>query len=283
MSNLLRLAFLAALFLSIAGCQEDLETAPAYIQVEGFEVVTPNLDGTTADITEVWAFQNGIPIGTYRLPARIPVFSVGETELTFQAGVKRNGISRTPDIFEFYTPVERDLELVPGETIDLGVLTIGYRPEVQFGFIESFEPDRDRIFVTPIRGTSELIPTDERSRSGNFSGFLRLTQDEPLIAIASDEGLSGLFDNRPSVWLEVDFLSDSPVAWGVTGFLGPNEVQELDPTSAPRDAWTKIYFDLSEVVAVSRLETLEVFLTAVLPEGDAEAEVYLDNIRLLYF
>ena len=281
MHKLLYLLFPAVLLLS--HCTEDLEMAPAFVTVEDLDLVTPGLSGSTSDITEVWAFANEQFVGSFRLPARIPIFFAGETNLSFQAGVRRNGISATPEIYDFYAPATRTIELTPGETIDLGRLEINYRDDVQFGFIEDFEPETERVFTTRLSGTEELNAQSTVVRSGLASGKFTLTEDSPLLELATNKQLTGLFQARPYVWLEVDFLSEAPVAWGVIGQQNNMEVRPFDPTFLPRSTWTKIYFDMSEVVAVSQLDELEVFLSGILLSENPEAEVYLDNIRLLYF
>ncbi|NJC26561.1 hypothetical protein [Neolewinella antarctica] len=275
------LAFLAVF--GLTGCQEDLANAPAYVLIGGIEIVTPDLGGSTSAVSEVWAFNGNDFIGAYPLPARIPVFSIGAAELRFQAGVRRNGISATPDVYEFYAPIERQVDLAAEQVLDLGTLTTGYRTDVKFGFIENFEDNRDRVFVTQLEGQNQLLPTTEFVRSGAFSGKLTVDADSRVVEIASNEQLRDLFTNRPYVWLEVDFRSDAPVAWGVTGQQNGVTFKRFDPTSAPRDEWTKIYFDLSELIAVANLDELEIYLSSVLLGDNERAEIYLDNVRLLYF
>ena len=276
---------LSAACLLTAACQEELEQAPAFVTVEGFALNTPGLGGTTEAISEVWAFTGNTYVGAFRLPARIPIHgAVGETQVRLQAGVRRNGISAQPEIYEFYQTVERVVELRPGETVDLGTLPLTYRNDVQFGFIENFEANTSRVFIDPLQGEGALLPSDDNPRSGAFSGKLTITADEPVVTLGTVQRYAGLLANRPVVWLEVDFRSDVPVVWGVAGTSSDGfPVQLADPTSAPRNDWTKIYFDLTEIVNRANTDPLQVFFSARLPSGVEEAEVFLDNIRLLYF
>lgn len=271
------------LLLLFTGCPADREIAPAFVLVQDFRLETPNLGAATEDITEVWVFTDNTFIGAFPLPARIPVPQVGTTELRLEAGVRQNGISTTPEIYEFYTPVNRSLELVPGETIDLGVLEIGYRADVRFAVFENFEPGVVRVFTDQVVGTATLEASTERVRSGEFSGRLLLNADDRLVEIASEELLEGLTDVRPYVWLELDYLSDVPVVWGVTGNLGIEPIRVFDPGFNPRDGWTKIYFNLSEIIVRSTLEEYQLIFSALLLDAEEEGTLYLDNIKLLYF
>lgn len=271
------------LLLLFSGCPAERELAPAFVLVEDFRLETPGLGAATEDITEVWVFADETFIGAFPLPARIPVPQVGTTAIRLEAGVRQNGISTTPEIYEFYTPVSRNLELVPGETIDLGVLEIGYRADVQFAVFENFEPGIPRAFTDQVVGTAPLEVSAERIRSGEFSGRLVLNTDNQLVEIATQDRLSGLTDVRPYVWLELDYFSDVPVVWGVTGNLGVEPIRVFDPGFNARAGWTKIYFNLSEIIVRSTLEEYQLIFSALLPNGEEEGTLYLDNIKLLYF
>ncbi|MEM6770273.1 MAG: hypothetical protein AAF597_06815, partial [Bacteroidota bacterium] len=157
--------------LLFSGCPADLEMAPAIIVVDDLIFDAGSFPGgSTSNITEVWAFDGLEFIGAFPLPARIPVLKAGPTDIRLEAGVRQNGISSTPEFYEFYTPVERTLDLVPGEVIDLGSPVITYRDDVQFGFVEDFEASQPRIFVNLVRGTLGLAAQQEVVRSGEFSG-----------------------------------------------------------------------------------------------------------------
>lgn len=275
--------FPLAALLSFSGCPPDNEFPPAFILLDGFDLQTPDLGPSTSDISEVWVFANGAFVGAFPLPARIPVLRSGSTEMRFEPGVKQNGISTTPEIYEFYTPVSRTLDLVPGETINLGTPVIGYKPEVKFAIFETFEPGIRRAFTEVVRGDTMLVPTQDFVRTGAFSGKIYLSDTNPLVEVASTQTFTGLTNERPYVWLEVDFRSDANAQWGVTGVEGIEVIRYFDPGFRPQNEWTKIYFNLSETIIFSTLSEYQLNLTTLLPEELSEGAVYLDNIKLLYF
>jgi len=266
-----------------SGCPADTDITPAFLEITDFNLRTPGIADPTEAITEVWAFADNVFLGVFPLPARIPVPQVGTVEVRLEAGVRQNGISTTPEIYEFYTPVERTLELVAGETTALGTLDITYRSDVQFAIFEDFEDGTSRAFTEIVLGDTTLVPTTELVRSGSFSGKLPLTSDNRLVEIATGEQFGDLIATRPYVWLEVDFLSEAPAIWGVTGNRGIAAIRLFDPGFNVRDNWTKIYFNLSAIVVESDLEQLRIALSALLPEELASGNVYLDNIKLLHF
>lgn len=285
MKRFLPLCFSISVLLSFSGCPADLEIAPAIIVLDDLVFDAGAFPGgSTANITEVWAFSGEEFIGAFPLPARIPVLKAGPTDIRLEAGVRQNGISSTPEFYEFYTPIERTLDLVPGEVIDLGSQTVTYRNDVQFGFIEDFEANRDRVFINIVRGTLGLAAQQEVVRSGEFSGVIALGEDNEEVLLSSDMVFRDLLDPRPYVWLEVDFRSDAPTRFGISGNDGGFEtLRFFDPGFFPRTEWTKIYFNLSETIFRSELEEYRFDINTILPDDLTEGNVYLDNIKLLYF
>lgn len=285
MNRFFTLLLSLATFLSFTGCPADLEVIPAFITIDGFDLQTPALGPSTSDISEVWVFAgaNNNFIGAFPLPARIPISRTGSTALRFEPGVKQNGVSVTPEIYEFYTPVLRTLELVPGETIDMGTPVIGYRPEAKLAIFETFEAGFTRAFSQRVRGDTSIIVTQEVVRTGDFSGKIYLSDDNPLVEVASTESFSGLTDVRNYVWLEMDFRSDANGQWGATGANGIDIIRFFDAGFRPQTEWTKIYFNLTETIIESTLEEYRINLTTLLPPELSEGAVYLDNIKLIHF
>lgn len=274
---------LAAVF-GFSGCPADLEMAPAFVLVENLVFDAGNTaGGSTAAITEVWAFSGTEFIGAFPLPARIPVLKAGPTNIRLEAGVRQNGISSTPEFYEFYQPVDRTLDLVPGEAIDLGVQTVTYRPEVKFGFIEDFEANTERVFTEIARGVTGLELQTEVVRTGSSSGVIRLDTANSEVLLSSGQLFTDLLDERPYVWLEMDFRAEAPTRFGVSGSVGFELLRSFDPGFFPRAEWTKIYFNMSETIFRSEIEEYRIDLNSVLPTDMLEADVYLDNVKLLYF
>lgn len=273
-----------AAVLGFSGCPADLEMAPAFVAIDALVFDAGNTPGgSTADITEVWAFADEVFIGAFPLPARIPILRAGATSIRLESGIRQNGISSTPDFYEFYTPVERTLELVPGETINLGTQTVTYRDDVKFGFIEDFEPGRDRVFTIISRGNLGLDVQSETVRTGTASGVIRLSEDNSEVLLSTELLFRDLLENRPYVWLEMDFRSEATTRFGISGAVGFELLRNFDPGFFPQDQWTKIYFNMSETIFRSEIEEYRFDLNTVLPADMTEADVYLDNMKLLYF
>ncbi len=279
--RILPLLLLALLFSS---CPADLEVAPATLTVTDFELTTTAGEGAaTTAITEVWAFADEEFIGVFPLPARIPILKVGATDIRLEAGIRQDGRSVTPDIYPFYAPYSRTLDLVSGQTTALGLLPTRYRDGAVFGFIEDFEPDRNRVFTQFLAGSSALSPQREVVRSGAAAGALELADTNRLVELASAETFANLNQLPVNVWLEADYLSDAPGLFGVIGQRDGRTVRVFDPGFLPRGGWTKIYFNLGPVIGSADLSELRIALSVLLDAERTAGTVYLDNLKLLYF
>lgn len=284
MKRLLLSLFSLLVLLTFTGCPPDLEGIPAFVAIDDIVFdAAGTRGGSTAAITEVWAFSGEEFIGVFPLPARIPILKSGPTDVRLESGVRQNGISSTPEFYEFYRPIQQTLNLVPGETIDLGVQTTTYKSSTQFGFIEDFEPDSDRTFIEIVRGTSGLEAQSEVIRSGTASGVIRLDTANAEVLLSSRFTYTDLLEERPYVWLEMDFLADAPTRFGISGSVGFQLLRNFDPGFFPQPQWTKIYFNMSETIFRSEIEEYRFDLNTVLPPDLTEGEVYLDNVKLLYF
>ena len=281
--SLLPLLFSFLALLALTGCPPDTEVGPAFVTLEGFDLQVPGQEGITSDISEVWAFLDNEFIGAFPLPARIPILSAGPAELRLEAGVKQDGVSTTPDIYPFYTPVIRTVELVSGQTTALGTPTIGYKSGVNFAIFEDFELASVRGFPVQVVGDTLLERTQEQVRTGAFSGRIYLSAAKPVVEVATAEIYRNLLDNQQPVWLELDFLSAGIGRIGVSGARGVEIVREFGPGFRDRNEWTKIYFNLTQIIFDANLEEYRFNISTLLPDGLDQGSVYLDNIKLLHF
>lgn len=279
------LLFPALLGLTACELINPAEELPAYLYVAPFTVATDEFSqGSSNDrITEGWVFVDGVFLGAYDLPATIPVLAEGSTEIRVEAGIRENGISRTPDIYLFYQPFTATLDLQPLQTDTLRPAT-RYTDDTKVAFVEDFEDTRSRVFTQVIIGEGEpLQRTQEVVFEGSYSGKITLTEDQPVVEIATSRSFRDLLENNIYVFLEVNYRSEAPVVWGVVGRKGLDQVRAYDPGFSPKAEWNKIYFNLSGVIFDSQLEEYNIALQAFLGEGEPPADIYLDNIKLLHF
>lgn len=260
------------------------EDIPAYLYIEPFQpqINTEVYGSGSHRVTEGWLTVDGLFLGAYDLPARVPVLATGSRQVRIEAGIRENGIARTPDIYPFYAPFTTTVELQPNLT-DTIRPTLRYLPETKVAFIEDFEADRPRVFTRQLLGTTGLEVQQAVVFEGRGAGRITLTPQQPVVELATEDSYTDLLTNNAFVYLEVNYRATAPVVFGLVGTEGADPPRFFDPGFAARDSWNKIYFNLGPVIFNSRLDRYRLALQAFLPEGQASAEIYLDNLKLLYF
>ncbi len=280
------ISIISLLFGSSCELINPAEEIPSYLYVTPFSFTTDLVKegSASANITEAWLTVNGDFLGTYSLPALIPVLASGNASVRLEAGIHDNGIRSTPNVYPYYEAFTLDVDLIPNETDTINPST-SYREEVEFSFIEDFE-NGNNLFTRQLEGQNGLTLTNDVIFEGAQSGMIKLTTDDPLVEIATIEAFPGLADTSPLVYLEVNYKSEVAVAWGVIGFttLSGEELKIIEPGFRARDNWNKIYFDLSLLVLEGNTVAHQIVLQADLSgTNQSEAIIYLDNIKLVHF
>jgi len=283
------------LILLCMACEKEGQEAeiPAYLYLQPFELRSQEAGQGSASekITEAWLSVDGAFLGAYSLPALVPVLGEGTREISLQAGIRDNGIGRTPEVYPFYETFRttRDLQT---NSIDTIRPVIGYLDRARFSLIDDFE--RGPTVFREIRiGTTDnaLRPTETMVFEGNASGVIRLSAQSPVVELASEVRYSDLNAESPFVYLEVNYKSEVPVVWGIIAyqFGAPgNGTPLFEPGFRPSPEWNKIYFNLSPLIAAGNFSEYQLALQAAIPQENGqpttqEAFIWLDNIKLVHF
>lgn len=282
--------FLILFPLIVASC--DLinpdEPYPAYIEVNEFIFSTnENTEGTSSEkITEVWLFVDEEFKGAYDLPALIPILKEGPTDIRLEAGIKENGRRLTPDVYPFYRPFSTNVNLEGNKTVTISPVT-SYLPNVTFSFIEDFEDGNPRVFTDNITGDQSIIRTQEDVFEGQYSGHFYLTKENAaVVEFSTARSFNDLMKEGVYVYLEVNYKSEAPVAWGV---VGQNDVvtgleRNFGTGFTANGEWNKIYLNISKSIVDSRLDDYNIgFQAFLLEESPDSANVLIDNIKLVHF
>jgi len=282
--------YLLSLPFILASCDlvNPEEAVPAYLEINEFTFSTDmaTQGSSSSKITEVWLFVDGEFKGAYDLPALIPVLKKGPTEIRLEAGIKENGRRLTPDIYPFYSPFTVDVTLEANKTETISPVT-NYLPETKFSFIEDYEDNRIRVFTDNITGDQSIIRTPDDAFEGQYSGQFYLTKDRVrVVEFSTPSSFSGLMENGVYVYLEVNYKSEVPVAWGVVGQVDvvTGLERSLGVGFSANDEWNKIYLNISKSIVDSRLDDYKIaFQAFLLEESPDSANVLIDNIKLVHF
>jgi hypothetical protein len=281
-------SFLVGLFLILgtAGCEliNPVEELPAYIEVKRIGVDAGPGQGTSSSkITDVWVYTNGAYLGTFELPARIPVLTKGKNNVTFGAGIEVNGIASTRKSYPFYKFIDSlAMDLVPGEIKTIDSMTVNYFPGLDFsGFwMEDFEGASISMDTT-----GESLANIEIESlvvfEGQHSLRLEVTTDRPKLVCTSPDG-GQLLSVGKDIYLELNYRCNQPfqINLNAISFTGNRIVPVIRLN--PKADWNKIYIRLNPYINVNGdASRFQVMFTVSLPDGASQGLVYLDNIKLI--
>jgi hypothetical protein len=290
------LPFFAVFFLagSLLSCEliNPEEPIPAYLYVKPFQFSAGSRQGSASHkITEVWVSADGDFLGAYNLPAVVPVLKQGKVNVRLEAGIRDNGRSATPEIYPFYQIIEQSIDLKPNR-LDTLRPQISYKPGIKFAMIDDFESGT-HSFQTLVTGVdaSRMTVVSDQIFEGRGAGLIRLNEKNPSVELATTRRFSGFFEKGNAVYLELNYLSQGPVSFGVIGYKSGATAGQISYVAGfnPSDKWNKIYFNLSEAIASSKLDEYQIILNATLPKNEngtnsrTEADIRIDNIKLIYF
>lgn len=282
------LAFILVLLTPSCELFDKPEKIPSFIHIDQIELTTnPNQGTASHKITDVWVIAGSEFIGTFELPATIPILIEGQTNLTLQAGIKVNGIASTRSIYPFYAKVNQLITLKPDSIIDITVSTT-YDLATQFPWSatgqEGFE-DGGISFDNGFQSDTSMSKTNDPTKvfEGNYSGVINLDTARNYYEGISSQAFVLPKLNEP-VLLELNYKSNNRFSVGIYANTStqkiPNEILIVNPSST----WNKIYINLT--TAVSRNYSAidyNVFIEAIKEEGVDNPEILLDNIKLVHF
>jgi len=286
LSNMLIIALLT-LLLSV-GCElfDRPEPIPSFITIESIEL-EPNPEVNAGSlshrIVDAWIYVNDILIGAFELPCTIPVLHEGVHEVTVLAGIYMNGVKGTRVYYPFYTPYTDSVRLTPDSITRIEPKT-RYDSRLKIPLLESFELG-GVLFEDAQHSLATLVKTDIATEvfEGNYSGKIVLDRTDSLYLGVSVQSYK-LPTAGGHVFLEVDFLTEVPLMFGVYANK-PTQVLMLEVAGVlPQANWTKVYINLTPTVFRNNTaDDFKIFMGAHLPAGMQDATILIDNIKLIHF
>src|SRR5690606_7105479 len=107
------------------------------------DLQTNALEGAnTSNIVDATVYANNNFVGTFELPATVPIMQSGDVEIAIGAGIRNNGLSSDRRIYPFYELDRRTVTLIPGALTPISAdtsVTFKYYSEGLNFVIEDFE------------------------------------------------------------------------------------------------------------------------------------------------
>ncbi len=273
------------------------QTVPSYIHIEKITLVD-NPDPTVVEgslsnkITDAWVYIDDQLIGAFELPATFPVLKKGKHTISIYSGIKMNGISGTRVQYDFYKKIDIvGLNLVEDSIIKIDTLLTKtmYKENISF-WIEDFEGGTINTINFQKRTNSDttVVPTSNTGKvfEGNYSGIVT---SNAFFEIEPKGDNFILPKNAPAgVFLEMNYKANNTFYVGLLVYSTTTSTTPSNQVSTialyPTSEWKKIYINFAPDIADNyNAASFKFFIGGYKDAGNQTAEVYFDNIKLVYF
>lgn len=235
----------------------------------------------TEDIIGVSVFADGFNIGVFGLPADVPVLDDNDnTDISVRAVIENNAQVDNPLAYPFYAPIEFNRPFSPGETIDVEP-EFNYVDGIKFLLVEDFE--EDHTIIENIDGQeSFVIERVSDSRSGQFSGSITTSENNPFFEKGTLNTFVAADINNTFAYLELDYKNEVPFRVGVLGIIGGTAQRVYKIQLTTTDEWKKLYLDITPEILANNFDFYKVIFSNL--PGDTDfGTVQFDNIKLIIF
>ncbi|MEY3399385.1 MAG: hypothetical protein RL220_1979 [Bacteroidota bacterium] len=263
------------------------EAMPSFIYIDELSLEVEPGEGTASHkITEVWIYTNGQMLGSFDLPAKVPVLNQGSTDIIMFAGIKNNGISSTRIRYPFYETFDTTLVFSQGSEHFIHP-RFAYRNDIsieQYGFEAGSNP-----FVQTGTGDVGLNVNNDDNLvfEGGGSGYAILEDGNDQILIKTNETIE--FSPGNTIFMELNYSCNNTFATGLYAVTDEVESKKLavviNPTTSGtgNPVWNKIYIDLGLIPLQNQnADYFEIYFESV-ASGDQTVEFLIDNVKIVQF
>jgi hypothetical protein len=259
------------------------EPVPSYIHLDSITLVTSyNLEGSAlSNFSDAWVSVDGTYLGTYELPFTIPVIGEGSHKISVRPGILDNGISGIRKAYSKVSNFDTVISLQPNIINSLsGKVT--YLQGTVFAQLEDFDDGSLTIVPTTSNSANFAITpaSDQNALEGN-SGHISLDASHPVFEYASSSVF--VLPTTTPVYVELNYKCSQEFTIGVFVTSGSGIIQSPVLNLRPSAEWKKIYVNLSDGGGIfNNAINYKIYLGTTLISGLASAEIYLDNLKVLY-
>jgi hypothetical protein len=277
----LLVAGLFALLLQSCSLTPQAEEVPSFINVNSI-----TFDDTTATFRNIavmpyavnyaWVFHDGVFLGVFQIPAKLPVLAEGQGSLRLWGGVKlmaMNGLSHLYAVHPLYRDYVTPIALVRGQEADVDA-TITYAAETPATFTlnENFENSSKQLHLA----NGQAMPVTEVTTSQGITKAGYITQAQTIV---SDTLV--LPRDRRLLVLEFDYKSASPLALEFKADILRAGTIYKGLTLDATDTWQKVFVNLTSEVNNAVPDSRHLLFFNYAP-GTAGDSLLLDNVRIVH-
>lgn len=283
--------FIYALILlaSLSACEiiNPDDPVPSYVYIENINTTSDSKEGTAQQkFTDAWVYKNQDLVGTFELPALIPVIAEGKHTISVKPGIELNGIASTRAAYPFMKVFETQVELEKEKIDTINNVKTSYYDNVNFPWAtdgqEDFEQGGISLDSTANSDVS-IKRTDQEVFEGSYSGHIKLDSAGMIFELENTNGKFDYPGENNTTFLELHYKIDNKFTVGIkhyfyTGKIVSNPILTITPTST----WNKIYVNLTPTLTrESKTTKFKILFSGNVDKDMSQADIYLDNIKLV--
>lgn len=279
--------FLAVALISCVqfGCDviNPAEPVPAYIHIDSSSLITNYTDQGTnlSNFSDAWISVDGNFLGAFEFPLTVPVIGEGSHKISIRSGVLDNGISGVRKSYTKTSNFDTIISLEPNHTYDL-FPRVSYLTGTVFAQLEDFDDGSLSIIPTSANTSTFVItPSNDPNALEGNSGYIHMDSNHSACEFASSTPFA--LPISVPVYVELNYKCSQEFTIGVfvTSLSGiiQSPVLNLRATSV----WKKVYINLSDGGGIfASAINYKVYIQSNLASGSTDADIYLDNLKVLY-
>ncbi len=281
-SSLLATLFISVVLFSSCSIIEPAGPSPTYLQIDSFRVTSDfAVSGSNSNkITDAWVIVDGVYLGTFPIPCKIPIADGGQHSITIRAGIIENGISSLRTSYVKYDSFDTTMNMNVGETYNV-LPKIFYNSFNTYPNKEDFEDASLDLVSTTTGNTPLTIITapDPNVFEGN-SGMVTLADSNTIFEVASV--IPFTLPLNSLTYIELNYKSDVDFTIGTFITTFTIVKQDLLNIRASGD-WKKIYINVNDLGGVTNEGTsYKFYIHAEKPSALVSANLYFDNFKVVY-
>ena len=281
--RIMKKIFLILTLSLFASCETDSEQA-SFLSIQNFDFVeSENLSFLSSkNITDAWITVNGIFIGVFETPSKIPIIASGEptSDIRISPGIQENGISGSRMIYPFYNLYDTNKSLHQGETTIIHPET-SYKEEANFKFLSQGTFELGNMLQETENSDTIPFTQSEEVYQGLKSCALCIDETNNSFQVITIDNFS--FENFPEyVFLEMNFKSSINFKIGLVKNEDlQNKAEHMQIYKS--ENWKKIYINLSQLIIPNiPNSSFQIYFESNMLDNDSEGCLYLDNIKVVY-
>jgi len=280
---------LFCIFLTISSCTffDSFDDVPMFLDIPSanFEVSTGQGFGTSK-ITAVEVFADGFSIGTFELPAKVPVLSSGDSdnvEISIFPVIRNNGIISNQVKYPFYEREDFSFPFISGEVVTV-IPSFKYRSDAIIETVCDFE-NNNCINIDIDLNFDLRFSQSTETDFGDFCGKITLKDSIRFFEKASFQSVEKSILNSNIVFLEMDYRCEQNFGVGlVLSGSGVPDFPAYTIVLNEQETWNKIYIEVSQLLEPTNIESFRVLIgTPIEKTTSSETSIWIDNVKLVHF